>query len=145
MRELRQLLLHHDAHGCPSGDRRDDADRVAGRDRRLLLLQVADIFVVQIDVDEAAQLALLVEQMVLQPGVLLRQIGEQLAHRRAVSLDRVLLIRVRPERCWNQNFRRHANRPLRSLIDLPSRYQTVISRAVPAATATMMYANVGQA
>ena len=87
--------------------RRDDADRVARLHRRLLLLQVPDVLVVDVDVDEAAQLALLVVQVRLQPGVLRRQVGEQLADGRAVGVDGVLLIGVRPQRCGNQNFRRH--------------------------------------
>ena len=47
-------------------DRRDDADRVALAQRRLFLLQVADVFVVDVDVDEVTQLALLVVQVLLQ-------------------------------------------------------------------------------
>ena len=94
--------------------RRNDADRVARRDRRLLLLQVADVFVVQVDVDEAAQLALIVVQVRLQAGVLRRQIGQQLADRCAVGLDRVLLIGVRSQRGRDQDFRRHSARPRRN-------------------------------
>src|SRR5204863_3322577 len=43
-----------------AGDRRNDADGVSGLDRRLFLLQIPDVFVVNVDVDEAAQLALVV-------------------------------------------------------------------------------------
>ena len=43
--------------------RRNDADRVARLHRRLLFLQIADVLVVQIDVDEAPQLALLVVEV----------------------------------------------------------------------------------
>ena len=92
---------------CAAGDRRDDADRVARRDRRLLFLQVADVLVVQVHVDEAPQLALVVIQVRLQAAVPARQVGEQLADGRAVGLDRILLIRVRSQRSWNQDFRRH--------------------------------------
>ena len=45
--------------------------------------------------------------MRLEAGVPLRQIREQLADRPAVRVDRVLLIRVRPERGRYQDFRRH--------------------------------------
>jgi hypothetical protein len=65
--ELRELAVGLAAHTaqvlgrrCPAGDRRDDADRVARRHRRLFLLQVADILFVHVHVDEASQLALLV-------------------------------------------------------------------------------------
>src|SRR6185295_11409906 len=39
-----------------SGDRGNDADGVARPYLRLLLLQIADVFVVQVDVDEASKL-----------------------------------------------------------------------------------------
>ena len=63
----------------PAGDRRDDAHRVARLERRLILLQIADVFVVDVDVDEAAQPAFVVEQMLLQPAEAAREIAEQLA------------------------------------------------------------------
>ncbi len=88
-------------------DRRDDADRVARVDRRLLLLQVADVFVVDVDVDEAAQLAFSVVQMRLEAGVPADQIGQQLAHRFAIHFDRVLPVGERPQRGRNQNLSRH--------------------------------------
>ena len=75
---------------------------------RLFFLQIADVFVVQVDVDEAAQLALLVVEMRLQPFVLRRQVGEQLANRRAVDFDGVLLSGERPQRSRNQNLVRHS-------------------------------------
>src|SRR6185369_12553512 len=43
--------------GRAACDRRDDADGVVGLHRGLLLLQVADVLVVDVDIDEAAQLA----------------------------------------------------------------------------------------
>src|SRR5215207_6325281 len=43
-----------------SGHRGDDADGVAGADGSLFFLQIANVFVIQIDVDEAAQLSLFV-------------------------------------------------------------------------------------
>ena len=74
-----------------AGDRRDDAQRVAGLHRRLLAIEVADVFVVQVDVDEAAQLALVVVEVLLQPFVSRRQLSEQLADGGAVDFDDVLL------------------------------------------------------
>ena len=102
-----------------AGDRRNDADGVDRLDRRLFLLQIADVFVVDVDVDEAAQLALLVVQVRLQPTVLARQIGEQLADCRARGVNGVLLVGVRPQWCRNQDFRHDAECPLRSSIDRP--------------------------
>src|SRR5215217_804526 len=94
------------------GDGRNNADRVARGHRRLLSLQVPDIFVVQIDVDEAAQLALLVVQMRLETGMFFCEVGQQLADRGTGRLDGVLLIGVRTKRCRNQNSRcRHSAFP----------------------------------
>ena len=97
--------------------RRDDAHGVVRRDGRLLLLQIPDVLVVHVYVDEAAQSALLVVEMRFQASVLPRQIREQLADGRAARVDRVLLIRVRPERCRDEDFRHDAECPLRSSID----------------------------
>ena len=91
----------------PAGHRRDDADRVAGLERRLILLQVADVFVVDVDVDEAAQLAFVVEQMLLQAAKPRRQVCKQLADGRAVELDDVELVGERTQRCGNVDFDGH--------------------------------------
>jgi hypothetical protein len=88
-------------------DRRDDADRIAGLQRRLLFLQIPDVLVVHVDVDEAAQLPFLVVEVRLQPGVLRRQIGKQLADSLAVGLHRLFLVGERPERRGNQNLSCH--------------------------------------
>jgi hypothetical protein len=57
-------------------DRRNDADGVARGDRRLLFLQIPDVFVVHVDIHEAAELSLIVEQVRLEPGVPARQIRQ---------------------------------------------------------------------
>ncbi len=49
-----------------AGDRRHDADRVACLHARLILLQVANVFVVYVDVHEAAQPAVIGKEMLLQ-------------------------------------------------------------------------------
>src|SRR6266542_45385 len=96
----------------PARHRWNDADGVAGRDRRLLFLQVANVFVIQIHIDEASQLALFVVEMRFETRMLSREVREQLADRCAVGFDGFLLIRVRPERCRNQNScRRHSACP----------------------------------
>src|SRR5436853_35782 len=81
-----------------SRDGRNDAHGVGGGHRCLLLLQIADIFVVHVDIDEAPQLPLLVVQVRLETAVPARQIGQQIADRGAVGVDRFFLIGVRPER-----------------------------------------------
>ena len=58
--------------GCarPAGNRGNNADRVAGAERRLLAVEVTDIFVVDINVDEAAKTAVFVVEMPSQVAVL---------------------------------------------------------------------------
>src|SRR5437867_423091 len=105
----------------PTRDGRNDADGVAGRDRGLLFLQVANVLVIQIHIDEASQLALLVVEMRLETRMLPRQVREQLADGCTVGFHRLLLIRVRPERCRNQNSgRRHSACPHQNWTDLLS-------------------------
>ena len=58
----RGLLVGQRRHR-PAGDAGHDRDRVAILHRRRVLLHVADVFVVQIHVDEAAQLAFIVIEM----------------------------------------------------------------------------------
>ncbi len=106
-RELRQRRGRLRRRRRAARDRRDDAHRVAGLHRRLLLLQIPDVFVVDVDVDEAAQLALIVVEMRFQPGVLRRQVREQLADGLAFDIDGVFLVGERPERRGNQNLSCH--------------------------------------
>ena len=75
--------------------------RVAIFHRSRVLSQVADVFVVQIHVDEAAQLAFIVEELLAQIGMLRRQRGQYFAHRRAGQLNRVLLFGELPQRGRN--------------------------------------------
>ena len=62
-----------------AGDRRDDRQRRVAVDRRRLALQVAHVLVVQEQVDEGAQLAVVAEQVGPQPFVA----GDELLHRLA--------------------------------------------------------------
>lgn len=81
-----------------AGDRRDDAHRIARLERRLILLQVADVLVVHVHVDEAPELALVREEVFPKPGELGGQAGEQLADGGAVKLDRIKFVGERAER-----------------------------------------------
>src|SRR5262245_56179856 len=62
-----------------SGDRGDDADFVAVFDRGGLLFEEADVFPVDVDVDETAHVAGFVAQAVFQAGIGLVKIVDQLA------------------------------------------------------------------
>jgi hypothetical protein len=76
-------------------------------DRRVRLREISNVFVVDVDVDEAAQLAFGVVQVRLEARVPVDQIGQQLADRLAVHFDRVLPVGERPQRGRNQNLSRH--------------------------------------
>ena len=101
VRQLRQVAVGLRPRRSRSGyraldssrDGRDDADCVARSNGRLFFLQIADVLVVDVDVDEAAELALLVVKMRLQPGVLRRQVRQQLTYGRAVGVNCVFLVR----------------------------------------------------
>src|SRR5271170_2605526 len=62
-----------------AGDAGDDADGVAVFGRRRFLREVADVFVVDVDVDEAAQFTVFGEEVLLQITELGGEIGESFA------------------------------------------------------------------
>src|SRR5690606_9418076 len=79
-----------------AGDRRHDRDLVVGVDLGVEAVDVADVLVVDVDVDEAAHLGA-VEQLLLQPGVGLGQVAEHLADRVTAGLDLGLAVGVLAE------------------------------------------------
>src|SRR5688572_9465533 len=87
-----------ESHLPATRHRWNDANRVARLHRGLLFLQIPDVLVVEIDVDEAAELSLLVVEVRLQPRILRGEVGEQLADRRAVDFDGILLPSERSKR-----------------------------------------------
>ena len=74
--------------GSAAGDGRDDADLVLRLDLGVEVVEVADVLVVDVDVDEPAQLGA-VEDPLLQAGMLLEDLAEDLADGRAGRLDAV--------------------------------------------------------
>src|ERR1035437_4085349 len=75
----------------PSGDGGDQRERVGVGGRGGVLAEVADVFVVEVDVDEAAQFAFIVEDLLAQIGVLGGERGEYFAHGGAGDGDGILL------------------------------------------------------
>src|SRR5208282_3762132 len=71
------------------------------RDRGGFFLQVAHVFVVDVDVDERAQLALLGIEVALQVGMLRDQAGKGLSHGLSGDIDRGLFPRVLAK--WRRN------------------------------------------
>jgi hypothetical protein len=81
------------AHRRPgtAGNRRHDADRVPRLERRLLAIEMADVLVVDVDVDEAAQPAVVVVQMAAEIPVFADEPLQRVANGRPVDLHDVLL------------------------------------------------------
>jgi hypothetical protein len=79
-----------------TGNRRNDADNVVGSHGRLVLLKITDILVIQIDIYEAPNLAVIRKEVTTQLTVLSRQAGQSLSHRFCFDLDGVLLPCVLP-------------------------------------------------
>ena len=82
---LRKSRLGRAARPGPSRRRCEGTSEIVSPSggRRGVLAQVADVFVVQIDVDEAAHLAFVVEDLLAQLGILRGQRVQHLAHRGA--------------------------------------------------------------
>src|SRR4051794_11772101 len=89
-----------------SGDGGDDAQFVAVLERRLQVVEVADVLVVEVDVDEAAHLAVL-EQPAGDAGVLGAEVVEHLPDAGALDLDDRLVFGVLPHRGGDMDSDRH--------------------------------------
>jgi hypothetical protein len=120
-RQLRRRALL-DRPG-PARHRRDDADRVAGLQRGLLAIEMADVLVVDVHVHEAAQAAVLVEQMAAQIAVLGDQPLENVSNGAPLDFHDVLLAGKRPQRGRDQNPMSHVlssrSKPVQSLVTTP--------------------------
>src|SRR5579883_884128 len=73
-----------------AGEGRQNRDHVARLERRLELPEVADILVVQVDVDEAVQPAILALHLAQEARILLIQVLQELFHGGALAADRLL-------------------------------------------------------
>src|SRR5215472_6665188 len=90
-----------------AGDGRDDADGIAIFGRSIFLRKIANVFVVHVYVDEAAQPAVLGEQVLAKVGILRREMAERFADGAGAELSRVPLGRVGAKRGWNYYFHGH--------------------------------------
>ena len=93
---------------------------VAVRDLGGDAVEEADVLVVQIDVDEAAQLAA-VDQALLDPGVPGLQVGEELGERGPAALDRLLAVGVGAEDGRDADLDGHVWAPVGGRGGLPDR------------------------
>src|SRR5260370_21668252 len=85
-----------------SGHRGNDAQFIAVLDCRGQVIEVTDVLIVQVDVDEAANLATL-EDPLLDGGKLTAQIVERCLHRGAARVHCCLPVGMLPHRCGNMN------------------------------------------
>jgi hypothetical protein len=76
----------------------NDAHLVPRFDGRLLVLEEADVFAIDVNVDETAQVALRVEEPFADAGVALVEAGEEFADGGALDLDDVEMVGQGPER-----------------------------------------------
>src|SRR5260370_15338012 len=90
-----------------SSDRRDDREVVTVLQRRLEPGTEADVFVVPVDVDELAQLPLVVVEPLLEARVLLIQLVERLRHIGGIDLDDGRATRELAKRAGDANLDRH--------------------------------------
>jgi hypothetical protein len=90
-----------------SGDRRDDADLVAVLYGSILVLKEADVFVVEENVDEAADVSLFVTYAFSKAGIRFLQAGEDLGDCASFGGDYFFLSRQFAERRGDTNGCRH--------------------------------------
>src|ERR1700722_15444307 len=97
-----------------AGDGGDDADGVAVFGGSGLFGEATNVFVVDVDIDEAAKFAVLREEVLLQIAELRCESAECFADGAGADFGRVALAGVNPERRWNHDFHCHLLRSNRS-------------------------------
>src|SRR5207248_6257326 len=90
-RETLALRIALAVRAGPAGDGGDDRDAVALAERRVFFLHVANVFFVDVDVDEGPQLALVGVEMAAQLAVLFGQVGQGLGDGFSVDVNRSAL------------------------------------------------------
>ena len=90
-----------------SRNRRDDADFVAVFEWGFRVLEEADVFLVHVDVHEAADFAFFVHEPLGDAGVAGLQFGDRRANGGGVDFDQLLVVGQLAERRWDSNFLCH--------------------------------------
>jgi hypothetical protein len=103
-----QIPRHFRLKTAP-GYGRDYRNVITFLDGRGFLLQVADVFIVKVNIHKRAQLAVIGVQMPSQIGMLHRERIHGLGHGRAFNLNGGLLAHILPQRRWNVNFAHRIN------------------------------------
>jgi len=82
----------------PAGDRGDEHDLIAVLELVGVAAEEADVFIVDVDVDEAAELAVLILDVLRERGELGVELGEQAGEVGGLGLKRLLSIGVAGQR-----------------------------------------------
>src|SRR5690349_14753739 len=90
-----------------AGNSGNNADLVAVLQWRFLVLKEANIFFIDVNIDEAADSAVLVEQSFFDTGETRLQLRNDGSDNIGVDFDQLLVVGELPERCWNANFGWH--------------------------------------
>jgi hypothetical protein len=90
-------------------NRRYDADNIVFLHGRLVLLEIADILIIQIDIHEAADLSFIGKEMPAQVAVLRSQAGQRLSHGFSLELYRILLPCVLAQWSWDDHLYGHSH------------------------------------
>jgi hypothetical protein len=87
-----------------AGDGGDDGELViCGNGSRFFFRKIAEVFVVEVDVDEGAELAIVAEELLLQRGVLGGEVGKDLSDCRTGNGYRLSSGGKGAERRWDVN------------------------------------------
>ena len=103
------FLLGLGRHGnsLTPGDGRDDADFVAVFERRFLVLEEADIFLIHIDIHEAAHATVLIQQPFLDAGIAGLQFVDGPADGVGGDFHNLFVVRELAERSWDTDVHWH--------------------------------------
>src|ERR1700753_42850 len=102
------------AGGSAAGDGGDDADGIAVFGGRGFFGEVADVFVVDVDIDEAAQFGVFGGEVVFQVTEMRCESAQCFAYGVRGDFSGVTLAGVNPERGWDHYFHCHLFRSNRS-------------------------------
>src|SRR5204863_3578748 len=105
---------------APSRNGGDDRHLVAVLEGGLPALEEADVLLIDVDVDEATQVARVVDQPLLEPRVALLEVVDEVGDRRALSLHLGRALRHRAQRRGNPYQQRHHPCPSRTACDFKS-------------------------
>ncbi len=94
-------------HWQTASDRGHDTDNVVILKGSLVLLEIADVFVIQVDVNETADFPVFGKEVPAQVSVARRDPRKRLSYGLRLDFYRILLPRILPQRSGNNDFNGH--------------------------------------